>query len=92
MLAARPLNTNKTKQPTDPAEVLESKPDASAAAAAANKKGGGGGGGGLVYYVHFLDCDKRLDEWVTPDRLSLAPPSGAKSKLEAAPSLALQAG
>ena len=74
--------TNKQTH-SDPAEVLESKPDASS-----TKKGGGA----LVYYVHFLDCDKRLDEWVTADRMSLPAPQSGANKLEAAPSLALQAG
>eukprot|EP00775_Hariotina_reticulata_P009724 gene9727-9883_t len=48
-----------------PAEVLEIKTD---------------GAGRKQYYVHFLDCDKRLDEWVTADKLM--PANGQLNKLE----------
>ncbi|WIA12761.1 hypothetical protein OEZ85_006395 [Tetradesmus obliquus] len=55
-----------------PAEVLEIRTDA------AGKK---------QYYVHFMDCDKRLDEWVHADKL--LPPNSNISRLESVPSLAL---
>ncbi|GMH38666.1 hypothetical protein BSKO_06550 [Bryopsis sp. KO-2023] len=29
------------------------------------------GTGAFVYYVHYFDCDKRLDEWVPAERLSV---------------------
>jgi hypothetical protein len=32
--------------------------------------------GGWSYYVHFLDFNRRMDEWITPERV-LAPPSAA---------------
>ena len=38
--------------------------------------------GGPVYYVHFVDYNKRLDEWVTEDRLDtrrVEPPHSATS-------------
>lgn len=38
-----------------PAEILDKRPKE---------------GGGWSYYVHYLDFNKRLDEWVTPDRLN----------------------
>jgi hypothetical protein len=55
-----------------PAEVLEIRTDA------AGKK---------QFYVHFMDCDKRLDEWVYADKL--LPPHSNISRLESVPSLAL---
>lgn len=41
-----------------PGEIIEKKkrPDAD--------------GGGWLYYIHYLDFNKRLDEWVTSDRLN----------------------
>lgn len=58
-----------------PAEVLDIRTDAS---------------GKKQYYVHFKDCDKRLDEWVTADKL--LPPNSNMSRLESVPSLALGSG
>lgn len=58
-----------------PAEILELRTDT---------------GGRQQYYVHFLDCDKRLDEWVTADKL--LPPNSNMSRLESVPSLALGPG
>ncbi|XP_025903133.1 histone acetyltransferase KAT5, partial [Nothoprocta perdicaria] len=29
------------------------------------------GGGRKLFYVHYIDFNKRLDEWVTPERLDL---------------------
>lgn len=55
-----------------PAEVLEIRTDAA---------------GRKQYYVHFMDCDKRLDEWVYADKL--LPPNSNMSRLESVPSLAL---
>ncbi|GBF95884.1 hypothetical protein Rsub_08475 [Raphidocelis subcapitata] len=46
--------------------------------------------GGTAYYVHFLDCDKRLDEWVPADRIS-ALPRGGLARLDSLPALGLQA-
>ncbi|KAI8468685.1 MAG: acyl-CoA N-acyltransferase [Monoraphidium minutum] len=46
--------------------------------------------GATLYYVHFMDCDKRLDEWVPVDRISSLP-RGGLSRLESMPSLGLQA-
>ena len=28
-----------------------------------------------MYYIHYLDFNKRLDEWVTIDRLDISQPS-----------------
>eukprot|EP00882_Tetradesmus_deserticola_P007883 GHRQ01008298.1.p1 GENE.GHRQ01008298.1~~GHRQ01008298.1.p1 ORF type:complete len:160 (+),score=52.80 GHRQ01008298.1:538-1017(+) len=39
------------------------------------------------YYVHFKDCDKRLDEWVYAEKL--LPPNSNMSRLESVPSLVL---
>jgi len=42
-----------------------------------------GGGGQRQYYVHYVDYNKRLDEWVTEDRLDvrrIEPPSTDKDK------------
>lgn len=58
-----------------PAEILETKIDPA---------------GRQQYYVHFLDSDKRLDEWVTSDKL--LPPNSNISRLETVPSLALVPG
>jgi hypothetical protein len=44
----------------DPAEVLEQKQERVSDGEAAQQ----------LYYVHYLDCDRRLDEWVTSDKLS----------------------
>lgn len=43
------------------AEVIESKAQA---------------GGGHLYYVHYRDFNRRMDEWVTRDRIVLENPSG----------------
>lgn len=59
-----------------PAEIIERKNPATE-------------GAPYEYYVHFLDCDRRLDEWVSGSRLSawaLSPGSG--TRLEHIPSLA----
>lgn len=40
------------------------------------------------YYVHFIGLDKRLDEWVTEDKLFPASTHGM-ARLESVPSLAL---
>lgn len=58
-----------------PAEILETRNDSA---------------GKVQYYVHFLDCDKRLDEWVTAEKLM--PPNSNISRLESVPSLALVPG
>eukprot|EP00878_Enallax_costatus_P008571 GHUV01008960.1.p1 GENE.GHUV01008960.1~~GHUV01008960.1.p1 ORF type:complete len:223 (+),score=36.69 GHUV01008960.1:289-957(+) len=58
-----------------PAEILETRTDPA---------------GKQQYYVHFLDSDKRLDEWVTADKL--LPPNSNISRLETVPSLALVPG
>ena len=42
-----------------------------------------GGGSQRQYYVHYVDYNKRLDEWVTEDRLDvrrIEPPSTDKDK------------
>ena len=42
-----------------------------------------GGSGQRQYYVHYVDYNKRLDEWVTEDRLDvrrIEPPSSDKTK------------
>lgn len=39
-----------------------------------------------MYYVHYVDYNKRLDEWVTEDRLDtrkIEPPQGKDDKLVA---------
>jgi len=48
--------------------------------------------GRVCYYVHYLDCDKRLDEWVTGDKLVPAQSNGSLSRLETMPSIALGSG
>jgi len=60
-----------------PAEIIEKKIDK----------------GETVFYVHYLDCDKRLDEWVTEDKLSpwTTTPRGV-SRVDTLPSLQLAAG
>ncbi|KAI9032169.1 acyl-CoA N-acyltransferase [Hyaloraphidium curvatum] len=30
---------------------------------------GGAGGAGVEYYIHYANCDRRLDEWVPEDRV-----------------------
>jgi len=44
---------------------------------------------GVMYYVHYVDYNKRLDEWVTEDRLDtrrVEPPAGKDDKSHAATS------
>ena len=39
--------------------------------------------GSLMYYVHYVDYNKRLDEWVSEDRLDtrkIEPPQGKDDK------------
>ncbi|KAK9824356.1 hypothetical protein WJX72_009663 [[Myrmecia] bisecta] len=48
--------------------------------------------GGTVYYVHYVDCDKRLDEWVPASRLlpcatTAAAPVLAVPRLTSLPSI-----
>lgn len=57
-----------------PAEVLDTRQ-------------GEGDSGETLYYVHFADCDKRLDEWVPASRLSAPPRGGPAARLDSAPSL-----
>lgn len=46
------------------------------------KRGGGGRGGKIgAVYVHYVDFDRRLDEWVGMDRVDLA--SGQQRALAA---------
>eukprot|EP00092_Neocalanus_flemingeri_P021517 GFUD01023335.1.p1 GENE.GFUD01023335.1~~GFUD01023335.1.p1 ORF type:complete len:504 (+),score=133.73 GFUD01023335.1:58-1512(+) len=43
--------------------------------------------GSLMYYVHYVDYNKRLDEWVSEDRLDtrkIEPPQGKEDKSHAA--------
>ena len=43
--------------------------------------------GATMYYVHYVDYNKRLDEWVTEDRLDtrkVEPPTGKDDKSHAA--------
>merc|ERR1719242_884170 len=43
----------------------------------------------MQYYVHYVDYNKRLDEWVTEDRLDtrkIEPPQGKEEKSHAATS------
>lgn len=54
-----------------PAEILQHKTDDS---------------GELLVYVHYLDCDRRLDEWAPLSRISSLP-APTLQKLEKAPSL-----
>mmetsp|Transcript_23767 Transcript_23767/g.70562 ORF Transcript_23767/g.70562 Transcript_23767/m.70562 type:complete len:459 (-) Transcript_23767:321-1697(-) len=56
-----------------PAEVLDKKPER----------------GSTIYYVHYLDCDKRLDEWATADKLSpyVAAQWGSVGRHDTLPSL-----
>merc|ERR1719430_836038 len=40
----------------------------------------------MQYYVHYVDYNKRLDEWVTEDRLDtrkIEPPQGKEEKEKA---------
>jgi len=46
-------------------------------------------GGPVMYYVHYVDYNKRLDEWVSEDRLDtrkVEPPTGKDDKSHAATS------
>jgi histone acetyltransferase MYST1 len=38
-------------------------------------------GGVLEIYVHYLDCDRRLDEWIPASRASLLDPAAIRSEL-----------
>ncbi|CAG9463488.1 unnamed protein product [Pedinophyceae sp. YPF-701] len=40
-----------------------------------------GDDGGMNYYVHYVDCDKRLDEWVSEDRVRAYDPKGVATEL-----------
>ena len=45
--------------------------------------------GTVMYYVHYVDYNKRLDEWVTEDKLDtrkIEPPQGKDDKSHAATS------
>ncbi|KAJ9522751.1 hypothetical protein QJQ45_019840 [Haematococcus lacustris] len=59
---------------TDPAEVLEKKSEKQ---------------GAVLFYVHYLDCDKRLDEWVTVDKLHqwTTTPRAPAARSDTAPAL-----
>lgn len=45
--------------------------------------------GTMLYYIHFMDCDKRMDGWVTADRINPPglTPAVLSPGLESMPSL-----
>jgi histone acetyltransferase MYST1 len=61
------------------AEIVESRPFKRAAVDAKDGRPAGGAGAGagaeaLEYYVHYISFDRRLDEWVTVDRVDAVAP------------------
>lgn len=60
--AATPGSTEKEK----------AAPEAAAAGGEPSRSSSAGGGGGGAVYVHYVDFDRRLDEWVGMERVDLA--------------------
>ena len=79
-----PVRMHGQKDEWPKAEVISIRraPGSGAAQASADAGGSGGSEGEMQYYVHYVDYNKRLDEWVTEDRLDTRRIEPPTSKLD----------